>query len=100
MKTYFTFMYNDRKCEVEMYDKHNTSCVATFQVDCETFLQHEFKLTDLDLSCKGSYFTWDYATESPKEEQFIFNPYLDGFEYCESEVIEYLYNANFELITL
>ena len=94
MKTYFEFFYQgEQKCMVEMYS--GTECTAQINLDGDTVLQHDFNLNDVPASFVGYYLDMN-----GNEQKMYWNPFADGFEYCEKEVIEYLESANFEIVQL
>lgn len=92
MKTHVFFM-DGYEVEVEIIDNISLYCTASIWKSSEELLEVDFFLNDINADNIGTYFTWDYANECPKEETFTYDPYANGFEYCIDELEYYLTNV-------
>lgn len=92
MKTHI-FYFDGNEIEVEVVNPVTLECSASVWKSPEELLEVTFYLSDINAENKGSYMTWDYKTEAPKEVQFSYDPFANYFEYCINELEYYLINV-------
>lgn len=91
MQTQILFKINDIDIEVELIDKDRGLCSALKIIDSDNWFILCFELRDVKVEGYAERVVWDNSKQQPRHVQIMdYNPFENGFEYCEEEVKEFI----------
>lgn len=90
MQTQILFKIDGFDVEVEL-DKASEFCSALKMIDRDNWFVLEFQLRDVPVEDYAEEVIWDYSRQQPRHVRVKdYDPYEQGFEYCEDEVKEFI----------
>lgn len=90
MQTQILFKIDGFDVEVEL-DKNSEFCSALKIVDPDNWFVLEFQLRDVKVEEYAERVIWDHSRQQPRHVQIMeYDPFEQGFEYCEEEVKEFI----------
>lgn len=92
-KTSLQIRFNKFLCEIDLVDSISGITIATFCNEFDELVQCQFNIyEDLNPDNNGILLYWDYSTEQVEEKRYKYDPYSNGLEYLEDDIINYLYS--------